>query len=201
MPEKAGRLTAPDESHSLAATLPVPGAGQPLHSRAQAAHPLQRGPCLTGRGGTEAQRAVERLQPWPAIQARCGGLIAMRWDSASPAGAQCLAARSRFVRYEPSAWEAESGREDACQQVTSAAPRVAEWLSSVRVRPQCWTELRAAKARPSAPQARTGGAGLQHKCRRRHRQPRAGRSSKRVLLEQLRRSRVFTARLPERLPG
>ncbi len=71
MPEKAGRLTAPDESHSLAATLPVPGAGQPLHSRAQAAHPLQRGPCLTGRGGTEAQRAVERLQPWPAIQARC----------------------------------------------------------------------------------------------------------------------------------
>jgi len=129
------------------------------------------------------------------------GLIAMRWDSASPAGAQCLAARSRFVRYEPSAWEAESGREDACQQVTSAAPRVAEWLSSVRVRPQCWTELRAAKARPSTPQARTGGAGLQHKCRRRHRQPRAGRSSKRVLLEQLRRSRVFTARLPERLPG
>ena len=109
--------------------------------------------------------------------------------------------RSRFVRYEPSAWEVEAGREDACQQVTSEVPRVAEWLSSVRVRPQCWAELRAAQARPCIPQARTGGAGLQHDCRGRHRQPRAGRSSERVLLGQLRRSRVLTACLPERLPG
>ena len=70
MRENAHCLTAPDGSHSLAAALPVLGAGQPLHSRAQAAHPLQGRTCLTGRGSTEAQRAVERLQSWPALQAR-----------------------------------------------------------------------------------------------------------------------------------
>ena len=52
--------------------------------------------------------------------------------------ADCLCVRAgRFVRYEPSAWEAEVSSEEPCQQVAAAAPKVSSWLSGVQVRTQC----------------------------------------------------------------
>lgn len=49
----------------------------------------------------------------------------------------CACGDGRFVRYEPSAWEAEVSSEEPCQRVASAAPKVSGWLSGVQVRTQC----------------------------------------------------------------